>query len=90
MLSLRSGRIFLGRFYWNLSVQHINQHKKPTRQEMQILSLGKNMGIQQSMSTVHRRTKKGTFLCFKFSFKVHFCLGITHLLTMYTLQDWMV
>ena len=71
MLSLRSGRIFLGRFNWNLSIRHVNSpHKKPKFHKMQIVPLGQNMEIQQSMSTIHHRqqSKKGK------KFKAHFCL----------------
>lgn len=62
MLSLRSGRIFLGRFNWNSSIRHVNSpNKKPKFHKMQIVSLGQNMEIQQSMSTIHHRQqpKKG-------------------------------
>ena len=72
MLSLRSGRIFLGRFNWNSSIRHVNSpNKKPKFHKMQIVSLGQNMEIQQSMSTIHHRQqpKKG-----KKKIKAHFCL----------------
>ena len=62
MLSLRSGRIFLGRFNWNSSIRHVNSsHKKPKFHKMQIVSLGQNTEIQQSMSTIRHRQqpKKG-------------------------------